>query len=105
MWSVAKQALGGALVLFILLGIIRPAVKSLMSRPLQASGAAGELELQGDVAIATAGANGVPALANQAQQAPLLASSDVSPDIDTVKQFVNQDAKISAQVIKGWVGE
>ena len=35
---------------------------------------------------------------------PLLASSLIDPNIDSVKQFVASDPRVAAQVIKGWVG-
>ena len=110
-WSVAKQALGGLFVLFVLLGVIRPTVKSLMTRPvtLEAEAAAAAAR-EGDLLPAGEMKDGLPANGNAAlpgadPNQPLLASSEVDPTIDQVKQFVNQDPKIAAQVIKGWVTE
>ena len=109
-WNVAKQVAGGLFVLFVLLGVIRPTVKSLMSKPVTVA-ASSELSLDGG------GANGMPALtgpgAMDGQMAltnqrgdgsPLLASSLIDPNIDSVKQFVASDPRVAAQVIKGWVG-
>lgn len=110
-WSVGKQVLGGVFALFILFGVIRPTVKNLMTKPLtidaQAVGADGELLPPGEDGQAQ-GADGVPALpgntaANNAQA--LLPSLDANPMIDDVKQFANQDPKVAAQVLKGWVQE
>lgn len=122
-WSVGKQVLGGLFVLFVLFGVIRPTVKSLMNKPLTVAGvagSAGQLEagaagglaaLPGPDGVTTAGAGGnagVPALPSNQRGAngqPLLVSSDIDPNIDQVKQFVAQDPRVAAQVIKGWVGD
>jgi flagellar M-ring protein FliF len=112
-WNVGKQVAGGLFVLFVLFGVIRPTVKSLMTKPLTVAGSSGEMAaLEGGM-----GANGLPALAgpagmdaqmalpNQRHDAqPLLASSEIDPNIDSVKQFVSNDPRVAAQVIKGWVG-
>ncbi len=118
-WSVGKQALAGVFALFVLFGVIRPTMKSLMSKPLPAgsmsgSGAAGgALEHTTGSAAALSGpsaavSNALPALPGVTRQAdgrPLLVSSDIDPNIDQVKQFVSQDPRVAAQVIKGWVGD
>ncbi|MEX2482280.1 MAG: flagellar basal-body MS-ring/collar protein FliF [Gammaproteobacteria bacterium] len=111
-WSVGKQVLGGLFALFVLFGVIRPAVKSLMARPAGSLAAAhdgaragevlsggGQRQLGGDGERAAL----LPGQAGSTQ--PLLASSEVDPNIDQVKQFVAQDPKIAAQVIKGWVSD
>ena len=109
-WNVAKQVAGGLFVLFVLLGVIRPTVKSLMSKPVTVA-ASSELAVDGG------GANGMPALTGpgamdgqmaltnqRGDSGPLLASSLIDPNIDSVKQFVASDPRVAAQVIKGWVG-
>ena len=110
-WSVGKQVIGGLVVLFLVFGVIRPAAKSLINRPLGVSAGAAGGELQvlsahgGAVAGAIGQAGGRAALPNGAQVSePLMLSSDVDPNIDSVKKFVNQDPKVAAQVLKGWVG-
>ena len=110
-WNVAKQVAGGLFALFVLFGVIRPTVKSLMSKPatLTASGEpieARALDANGLPALAGPTAmDGQMALTNQrADGNPLLGSSEIDPNIDSVKQFVANDPRIAAQVIKGWVG-
>ncbi len=110
-WNVAKQVAGGLFALFVLFGVIRPTVKSLISKPvtLTASGErieAGALDANGLPALAGPVAmDGQMALTNQrADGNPLLASSEIDPNIDSVKQFVSNDPRVAAQVIKGWVG-
>ena len=107
MWSVGKQILGGLFALLIVFGVIRPIVKSLMARPAGAhadpGGARGaEVLPAGQTRQLTASGGDIAALPAAGTQ-PLLASSEVDPHIDQVKQFVAQDPKIAAQVIKGWV--
>ena len=114
-WNAAKQVAGGLFVLLVLFGVIRPTVKSLMSKPLSASAGNEMAALEGGM-----GANGMPALAGPAgalgmdgQMAltnqnshsdPLIASTHIDPNIDGIKQFVASDPRVAAQVIKGWVG-
>lgn len=111
LWNVAKQVAGGLFALFVLFGVIRPTVKSLINKPvtLTASGErieAGALDANGLPALAgPAAMDGQMALTNQrADGNPLLASSEIDPNIDSVKQFVANDPRVAAQVIKGWVG-
>ena len=110
-WNLARQVAGGLFVLFVLFGVIRPTVKALMSKPLTAA-ASGELAVEGSSSVnglpalaGPAGMDGQMALTNQrADSGPLLASSAIDPNIDSVKQFVASDPRVAAQVIKGWVG-
>jgi flagellar M-ring protein FliF len=125
-WSVGKQVLGGLFVLFLVFGLIRPTIKSLMARPGTLAGSvvgnaealergAPGTELAalpgGKTALAQAGVGAQPAFPSSSSamprqsSGPLLVSSDIDPNIDTVKQFVNNDPRVAAQVIKGWVGE
>ena len=113
-WNVAKQLAGGLFVLLVLFGVIRPTVKSLMAKPLAAEGAAGFSALEGGTGGKPAlagpagfGADGQPlALAHQrGDNGPLAASTDLDPNIDSIKHFVNSDPRIAAQVVKGWVAE
>ena len=104
-WSIAKQVLGGLFVLFVLFGVIKPTVKSLMPRPLQTShdGVTVEGGLVGagnELAALPAGAADARPGAQQ-----LLAASELDPNIESVKQFVNQDPRVAAQVVRAWVGE
>ncbi len=110
-WNLAKQVAGGLFVLFVLFGVIRPTVKSLMNKPVTVAGSnemsvSGALDANGLPALAgPAAMDGQMALTNQrADGAPLLASSEIDPNIDSVKQFVSKDPRVAAQVIKGWVG-
>ena len=114
-WNVAKQVAGGLFVLFVLFGVIRPTVKSLMNKPLKVAGAGETPALEGTLA----GPGGVPALpgattadglpalpgAQRGESGPLTVAAGIDPNIDSVKQFVNSDPRVAAQIIKGWVGD
>ncbi len=102
-WSVAKQALGGLFALFILFGIIRPTVRNLMTRPVQYTTTSQAGAADGDTPqLPGAGQAALPP-GQQAGGAPLSLASEVSPDLGQVKQFVAQEPKVAAQVIRGWV--
>ncbi|MEQ8663403.1 MAG: flagellar basal-body MS-ring/collar protein FliF, partial [Gammaproteobacteria bacterium] len=67
-WSVGKQVLGGLFALFVLFGVIRPTVKSLMTRPLTVAGsgaAEGQMLPAGEQRGGEGG--GVPALPGSQQ--------------------------------------
>ena len=114
-WNVAKQVAGGLFVLLVLFGVIRPTVKTLMSKPLSAVAGSEMAALEGGVAsngmpalmgpAGSAGMDGQMALTNQnSNHDPLIASTHIDPNIDGIKQFVASDPRVAAQVIKGWVG-
>ncbi|MCZ6893786.1 MAG: flagellar basal-body MS-ring/collar protein FliF [Gammaproteobacteria bacterium] len=110
--SAGKQVLGGAFALFILLGVIRPAMKSLLAKPMHvtalAGGAGAGLTALPQGGDAQAAQPTQPAL-SYAEQASsgqaLLPSGAGEPSLDQVKQYVSQDPKVAAQVVKGWVGD
>lgn len=118
-WSVAKQVLGGLFVLFIALGVIRPAMRNLMKReaappaaalPVPAAGANGAPALPGP-----AGADGAKAAPDAAASTPALPaagapglaqlSAGTNSDLEMVRNYASQEPKLAAQVIKAWVGE
>lgn len=111
-FNVLKQVLGGAFALFIFFGVIRPAVKSLLAKPLHVSvasavapGATG-----GALAALPDGSNipgmaALPTAEQTVEGVPQLPSLPAMNDVEQVKQFVSHDPKVAAQVVKGWVGE
>ena len=98
-WDVAKQVLGGLLVLFLIFGVIRPAFKDLnkihvadnkqnpdvnsqatpSTQQRAASGSAGD-----DIAKITTG------------------SGDMEEQLNNVRSLVQQDPALVAQVVKNW---
>ena len=69
----------------------RPALTGPGGQPVAGAGAeGGQLALPGSVA-------GAPK--------PLLTAGVAHENLDQLKQFVAQDPRVAAQVIKGWVGD
>ncbi len=97
-WDVAKQALGGLLVLFLIFGVIRPAFKDLnkvdqASAGMQANIAAG-MNPEAALALANTG---------QAEGAKITTGSeDVEGQLTNVRSLVQQDPALVAQVVKNW---
>ena len=94
----------------VLLMVIRPTMKNLMKKPdpptQYVQNPDGTIRSLSD---GSASANGEAAeeqaaLAAPASEATLLAPPDSSEDIEQIKQFVQQQPKVSAQIVKGWVG-
>ena len=102
--DVGKQALGGLFVLFLVLGVLKPTMKSMLAKPVMARGA---LEGPGSDVTALPGArdSGNPALPGANGSAAMLTVGAAHENIDQVKKFVEQDPRVAAQVIKGWVGD
>ena len=105
-FNILKQVLGGAFALFILFGVIRPAVKSLLAKPLHVSvpATADAMVVLPDGSIA-ADTAALPPGQQASEAVPQLPSLPAMNDFDQVKQFVSHDPKVAAQVIKGWVGD
>ncbi len=102
-WDIAKQALGGLLVLFIVFGILKPAIKNMTNKEMTlhqsalagtAMGAAGELT-----------ADGGQALPSAKEMKKLEAAPEYDMSIQNVKDMVSTDPKLAAQVVRNWVGE
>lgn len=100
-WDIAKQVFGGLFVLFLVFGILKPAIKNMMNK---------EITLH---QTALAGPNGgIPgqlANANQDSNATEMKALEAAPEYDksisNVKEMVNTDPKLAAQVVRNWVGE
>jgi flagellar M-ring protein FliF len=95
-WDIAKQGLGGLLVLFLIFGVIRPAFKDLNKVHVDPEAQAAVQSL----------------LANQAgggggsEERIVTGSEDVEGQLANVRSLVQQDPALVAQVIKNWtVGE
>lgn len=96
--SAGKQLLGGAFVLFLVFGVLRPVFKNLMARPAAAT----VMTVPEGTALAlTSGQQARPA----GLPAPALTALSLGADVDQVKSYVAQDPKVAAQVVKNWVGE
>jgi flagellar M-ring protein FliF len=128
-WTVAKQLLGAGFVLYVVFGIIKPAMRNLMKRePVTVFGQTATAALP----AASVSAAHDPALPNPASgmhpgsalpgmahpaavgAAPAAVGSGstqlaigVIPqtDLDRVRSYVGQEPKLAAQVVRGWVGQ
>jgi flagellar M-ring protein FliF len=98
-WDIAKQVLGGLFVLFLVFGILKPAIKNMMNKEITLHQAA------------LAGPSGVAGqltedLSPQAKEMKALeAAPEYDKSIHNVKEMVNTDPKLAAQVVRNWVGE
>lgn len=98
LWDIVKQVLGGVVVLFLIFGVLRPAMKNLVNK---------EMSMQ-QALLAVGGVSGeLPApdgeSAKHDDQIKGISSYDSS--LTAVKSVVSSDSKLAAQVVKNWVGE
>ncbi|NOQ94577.1 MAG: flagellar basal body M-ring protein FliF [Methylophaga sp.] len=99
-WDIAKQSLGGLLVLFLLFGVIRPAFRDMNKVPV----------VEGGQAAAGAGADGMTpqqALAGGGDSGDDIAkittgSESMEEQMNNVRSLVQQDPALVAQVVKNW---
>ena len=106
-WDIAKQALGGLFVLLVLFTVIRPAMKNLMKKPeppvqysANPDGAPRSLE---DGSAGAEGEEGSSAQGGAGGEPKLLAPPGSDADIEQIQKFVQEQPKVSAQIVKGWV--
>lgn len=97
-WDIAKQALGGLLVLFLIFGVIRPAFKDLNTIPV-ADNMRDGVNAQGmtpEQALAATASTGddIAKIAT--------GSSDMEEQLNNVRSLVQQDPALVAQVVKNW---
>jgi flagellar M-ring protein FliF len=96
-WDVVKQGLGGLVILFLILGVIRPAFKDLnkvSATSAQAMAAAGMLTEQGAAVAASKKGPEFEALATGA--------GNLEGQLNDVRSLVQQDPALVAQVVKNW---
>ena len=109
-WDIAKQALGGLFVLFLVFGVLKPSIKKMLDK---------EITLH-QTALAAPGANGSMIaldapdsdMANpqgnqtvQEQQQALAPPSDYDKSVDAVKQIITDNPKVAANVVRNWVDD
>lgn len=89
-WDVAKQALGGLLVIFLVFGVIRPAFKDLNKVHVDPEAEAAVKNL-----LATKSASG-------SDDRIITGAEDVEGQLNNVRSLVQQDPALVAQVVKNW---
>lgn len=115
-WDVGKQVLGALFVLFLVFGVLRPAMKSLVKTPATLDGnfsigADGSLVALpgGDGSGATEGAQAaLPSGAEDEASGPahaMIKGPELPRDVEGVRDYVNKEPKIAAQVVRGWIGD
>jgi len=99
-WDIAKQVLGGLFVLFLVFGILKPSIKNMMNK---------EITLHQTALAGPAGVAGQLTADDSSQQAQEMKALEAAPEYDksihNVKEMVNTDPKLAAQVVRNWVGE
>ncbi|MBA3582155.1 MAG: flagellar M-ring protein FliF [Gammaproteobacteria bacterium] len=100
-WSAIKQVAGAGVVLFILFGIVRPALRSYVNKT--PAGAADVAGAKGTLAIA---GNTQAALTRNQDPSQLPAPLHVYGDIlNMARAMATDDPKRVAKVVKDWVGD
>ncbi|MDT8371424.1 MAG: flagellar basal-body MS-ring/collar protein FliF [Gammaproteobacteria bacterium] len=98
-WTIAKQVLGGLLVLFLVFGVIRPAFKDLNKVPVVSNNQAGGADgMTPEQALAM----GASAPAAKSIEQITTGSQNVEATVDNVRSLVQQDPALVAQVMKNW---
>ncbi len=95
-WDVAKQGLGGLLVLFLIFGVIRPAFKDLNKIHVDPEAEAAVKSLLANQSGSGSGSD----------DRIVTGAEDVEGQLANVRSLVQQDPALVAQVVKNWtVGE
>ena len=93
-WSVLKQAAGAMMVLFLVLGILRPIMRHLASAPRQVVvNEAGEQIPEDQLTLSQEGGGG----------GRLPKPSTYEDNLNMAKSLASQEPKRVAQVVKGWL--
>jgi flagellar M-ring protein FliF len=98
-WDVAKQALGGLLVLFLIFGVIRPAFKDL-----------NKIHVADNKQNADVNGQGTPSTQQRATASSsgddiakiTTGSAEMEEQLNNVRSLVQQDPALVAQVVKNW---
>ena len=105
--DLAKQLAGAAFVLFLVFGVLKPSLKNLVNKEISLNQAVLAAAPSALPAVAGAQATGLDEKALPASGShPQLNSPDGHLNsMETVRGMVKEDPMLTAQVVKGWVGE
>lgn len=99
-WDIAKQVVGAIFVLFLVFGILKPAMKNMMNK---------EITLHQTALAGPGGTAGKLSVDDQAENLKEVKAIEAAPEFDksitNVKDMVQTDPKLAAQVVRNWVGE
>ena len=106
-WDIAKQGMGAMFVIFLVFGVLRPAMKSLIKRPSANLEGQFVMAADGTMAALPPGSDpGTSAPGQLGQEArPMIQGPELPKDVEGVREYVNKEPKITAQVVRGWVGD
>ncbi|MDO7596250.1 MAG: flagellar M-ring protein FliF [Pseudomonadota bacterium] len=98
-WDIAKQVLGGLLVLFLIFGVIRPAFKDLNKIPVADNKQGPDVNSQGTPSTQQRAASGST---GDDIAKITTGSADMEEQLSNVRSLVQQDPALVAQVVKNW---
>ncbi len=107
-WDVVKQALGGLVVLFLIFGVLRPTLRSLM-KPVEIktiSDAGEGVDVDGQKALPAGAEGGMSSASGEAGEEEILmldSPSGYEKRVEFAQKMVDDDPKRVAQVVKTWV--
>jgi flagellar M-ring protein FliF len=107
-FDVAKQVLGGLLVLYLVFGVIRPAFRDLNKVPVSddpnSPEAAALAAAGGQSGDGESGSEGGPQSADDIAKLTT-GNEGLEKELDNVRALVQQDPALVAQVVKNWTQE
>ncbi len=106
-WDIAKQVLGGLFVIFLVFGVLKPAMKKMVDKEITLhqtalAGSAGMVQLDGPGSSASDNLNNNTAIGSN-ENLQLGPPTDYDKSIDAVKQVITENPKVAATVVKNWV--
>ncbi len=102
LWDASKQVLGGLVVLFLIFGVLKPAMKNMVNKEITLHQSA--LATPASTPALTDGTASADAEAPRAMPKPE-SVPEYDATVDAVREIVTQDPKVAATVVKNWVGE
>ena len=97
-WDIAKQVAGALVVLFLIFGILRPAMRDLLKPPARKQASAEDDATDDETAQkALAGGEGGQDIAKLTT-----GSQKMEENLSNVRSLVQQDPQLVAQVVKNW---
>jgi len=95
-WDVAKQVVGAALVIFLILGVLRPVLRNLAQPPSHEPSEEEEDEAMAELERQKA--------QMQEELEREIQVADYETNLQTAKTLARQDPKRVAQVVRSWIG-
>jgi len=103
LWNVGKLLLAAVLGLVLILSVVRPLIRALLStesRPAGGSATDEQLRLAGAAAVAQ-----LPAPSSEPAPARLMDEMSYEDALTTARQVVSQEPAVAASVVKNWLSD